>query len=283
MQIEDIDLLGFLGEGARISYLCKGQIGKIYQVDTEGKRYILKTSQSSNHLVIEARMLSDLERVGIRVPCVHYVSPEYLLMERIREVVPTQAERDRFAADALIRLHSTGNENRMYGYYYDTTIASFVQHNEQTQYNWGLFLGQMRIIPMVRECYDRGTLDGAPVGRLERLSRDIYKLIDLSEITPSLLHGDLWSGNVLFDDKGAVLIDPAIYFGDREMELAFIRMFDTFSEVFWRRYTAHFPLSSTFASVKLPLYQIYPILVHIALYGAQYRGALERSLKELNY
>jgi len=141
VQIQNIGSLDFLDEHVNVSYLSEGQIGKIYQVDNGNERYILKTSQSFNHLPIEAQMLSDLERVGIRVPCVHYVSPEYLLMERIREVVLTQAERDRFAADALIRLHSISNEDRMYGYYYDTTIASFVQHNEQTQYNWGLFLG----------------------------------------------------------------------------------------------------------------------------------------------
>ena len=170
----------------------------------------------------------------------------------------------------------------MYGYYYDSTIGPFPQKNEQTQYNWTLFLGQLRIMPMARRCYDEGKISKQMVERLEGLCRDLYKRIDMSTIHPSLLHGDVWSGNVLFEREGACLIDPAIYYGDREMELAFILLFDTFGETFFNAYGEVHPLSEDFCEIKVPLYQIYPTLVHVALYGGSYVGQLEQILKRLN-
>ena len=185
------------------------------------------------------------------------------------------------AAKIISDLHSVSNENRMYGYYYDTTIGPYVQKNEQTQYNWALFLAQMRIIPMAKICYDKGEINLEMLNRLEELCRDIYKRIDMNSITPSLLHGDLWSGNILFNINKAVFIDPALYFGDKEMELAFIIMFNTFGETFFKHYTKVHPLSSDFYKVKVPLYQIYPILVHLALYGKVYYEQLNQVLKRL--
>jgi fructosamine-3-kinase len=103
----------------------------------------------------------------------------------------------------------------------------------------------------------------------------------MNQITPSLIHGDLWGGNILFNDDSAVLIDPAVYFADREMELAFILMFNTFGTTFFEKYNAVHPLSEDFYTVKVPLYQIYPTLVHVALYGAAYTGKLETLLKRM--
>jgi fructosamine-3-kinase len=77
------------------------------------------------------------------------------------------------------------------------------------------------------------------------------------------------------------LIDPAIYFGDKEMELAFISLFNTFGETFFNAYTEVHPLSQDFYKTKVPLYQIYPLLVHVALYGSSYTEQLEQVLKRL--
>jgi len=262
-------------------YLTHGQIGDIYRVSTPTRILVVKTSDRAVQLEIEAKMLRDLAKEGIRVPEVFVCHNGMLAMEWIEQCALPRDIEEKEAAKSITALHRVSNDARMYGYWYDTTIASFSQRNEQTQYNWGLFLGQMRIMPMAKICYDRGYLNRSTIERLERISRDIYKLIDMSQITPSLLHGDLWSGNILFDHTGAVLIDPAIYFGDKEMDLAFIRMFDTFGDTFWEAYGRVHPLSDDFERVKLPLYQLYPILVHIALYGEQYRVYLEKNLRIL--
>ena len=262
-------------------FLTEGQIGKIYTLQTSTQKFLLKTSESSDRLQTEAKMLKDICKYEIAVPEVYHVSDTHLLMAFIEEESIDIPDRELAAAKVLTKLHSVGNESRMYGYWYDTTIGPFLQHNEQTQYNWSLFLGQMRILPMARICYDKGLLPKAMLERLERLCRDIYRRIDMSKIMPSLLHGDLWSGNILFNMNGAVLIDPALYFGDREMDLAFILMFNTFGKTFFDAYTKVHPLSEDFYDVKVPLYQIYPFLVHTALYGSPYIGGLEQCLERL--
>ena len=264
-----------------IDFFTKGQIGDIYKVHTVDDSYILKTSEPSDKLSIEANMLEDINSYDIAVPKVYDVTETHLLLEYIEETKQANCTQEIEAAKVLTALHSVTNESRMYGYYYDTSIASFSQKNEQTQYNWTLFLGQMRIMPMAKICYDKGAISKQTLERLEGLCRELYKRIDMSMITPSLLHGDLWGGNILFNMNGAVLIDPAIYYGDREMELAFILMFNTFGETFFDTYTEMHPLSENFYETKVPLYQIYPVLVHVALYGGSYAGQLEQILKRL--
>jgi len=268
-------------EVSSLHYLTTGQIGGVHEAIVNGQRVVVKESESTDNLPIEAKMLADLKEVGLLVPKVIACTQEYLVMEYIQSSKLSSCASEIAAAEQLAALHKHTNEGRMYGYYYDTTIGPLVQVNEQTQYNWALFLGQMRILPMAKLCYDKGVLPKALLERLERLCRDLYKYIDMSAITPSLLHGDVWSGNVIFNKEGAHFIDPAIYYGDREMELAFILLFDTFGERFFGRYAEEHPLSEDFYEVKVPLYQIYPTLVHVALYGASYLGGLEELLKKL--
>ena len=264
-----------------IDFFTKGQIGDIYKLKTSKDTYILKTSEPSSNLQIEANMLKDINKYNMAVPSIYDVSETHLLMEYIESTKLAKCAEEIAAAKLLSDLHTVTNESRMYGYYYDTTIGPFTQKNEQTQYNWTLFLGQMRILPMARICYDKGYITKGIVERLELLCRELYKRIDMATITPSLLHGDLWSGNILFNINGATLIDPALSFGDKEMDLAYIKMFDTFGDTFFETYQEVHPLSEDFYEVKVPLYQIYPLLVHVALYGGSYIMQLEQILKRL--
>lgn len=265
-----------------LAYLAAGQIGEIYQARLHGQPVVIKTtSEERDDLLVEARMLQDIREEGMRVPQVIASAKEALVLEYIEPCRNLSYDSEIEAAKAVASLHQVTNESRMYGYYYNTTIASFTQNNEQTQYNWGLFLSQMRILPMAKLCYERGVLEKSLLGRLEALCSGLYNRIDLGRITPSLLHGDIWSGNILYEKSGVCFIDPAIYFGDREMELAFILLFHTFGERFFGEYTKVHPLSADFYETKVPLYQIYPLLVHVALYGGGYVGELKQRLEQL--
>jgi protein-ribulosamine 3-kinase len=274
------ELLG--DEVLNLKYLSSGQIGDIYQAQLDKRTVVIKTTTyDKNDLLIESKMLQDLSAAGLCVPQVIASNKEALVLEYLEPSNAIEYDREIEAAKALAALHQVSNESRMYGYYYDTTIASFAQKNEQTQYNWALFLGQMRILPMAKICYDRGALSSSHIKRLETLCSSLYRRIDMATITPSLLHGDVWSGNVIYAKEGICFIDPAIYFGDREMELAFIELFHTFGKSFFEAYHNIHPLSDDFYEMKLPIYQIYPLLVHVALYGSSYLRELEERLQRL--
>lgn len=269
-------------EVSDLHYFNAGQIGDIYRAQFQDRSVVIKTTaRNIEDLLIEAKMLRDLDENGLRVPKVIASYKEALVLEYVYQSQTLSYDRETETAKALATLHAVSNESRMYGYYYDTTIASFSQKNEQTQYNWGLFLGEMRILPMAKICYDRGALRSSHIARLATLCSSLYRRIDISAITPSLLHGDVWSGNLLYDGQGPVFIDPAIYFGDREMELAFILLFHTFGKCFFEEYTKVHTLSEDFYTTKVPLYQIYPLLVHVALYGGGYIRELEERMKML--
>ena len=100
--------------------------------------------------------------------------------------------------------------------------------------------------------------------------------------SPSLLHGDLWSGNFLVDEKGApAIIDPAIYYGHREMELAFTMLFGGYDASFYQVYDEVFPLSKGFMKRK-DIYNVYPLLVHLNLFGSSYLSQIRGILRTFN-
>jgi len=94
-----------------------------------------------------------------------------------------------------------------------------------------------------------------------------------------LIHGDLWSGNVITDEAGEpCLIDPAVYYGHREMDLAMTKLFNGFTDVFYSCYNNAFPLEPGFAG-RCDIYNLYPLLVHVNLFGGAYVQSVNRILK----
>jgi len=97
--------------------------------------------------------------------------------------------------------------------------------------------------------------------------------------SPSLLHGDLWGGNYLFDETGSgVLIDPAVYYGHPEMDLAFSKMFGGFAADFYRGYESVYSLEPGFEE-RIPIHNMYPLLVHVNLFGGHYTNQFTSYLK----
>lgn len=98
---------------------------------------------------------------------------------------------------------------------------------------------------------------------------------------PSLIHGDLWGGNVLAaDGRISGFIDPAIYYADPEIELAFTTLFGTFGDAFFRRYGELRPLRARFFEERRDLYNLYPLLVHVRLFGGEYVSQVEAILRK---
>ena len=188
--------------------------------------------------------------------------PAFLLMEFIEE----GRSGDSFAFGAnLAKLHQ--NHSDQFGLENDNYIGSLPQRNTRHK-DWASFFSDERVKPQLEMAINSGKLNSGLKSNWDRLSA---KLNDLMPPTkPSLIHGDLWSGNYLFNTLGeAVLIDPAVYYGHPEMDLAFSKMFGGFSADFYRGYESVAPLEPGFEE-RVAVYNLYPLLVHVNLFGGHY-------------
>lgn len=169
----------------------------------------------------------------------------------------------------LAQMHK--NTQNRYGYYHDGFIATIPQSNRWNE-SWSTFYLEQRLDPLFQRCRDEGLL--------KRISSEWSEFCHvamgmLEEQKPALIHGDLWSGNVLFTkDHGPQLIDPALYYGSRELDLAMSRLFGGFDRRFYEAYSEEWPLQDGWQE-RLPLYQLYYLLVHVLLFGGNYERQSE--------
>ncbi|MEB2781890.1 fructosamine kinase family protein [Algoriphagus sp. C2-6-M1] len=173
----------------------------------------------------------------------------------------------------IAHLHLTHHNE--FGLGNDNYIASLHQKNLQTG-NWVDFYIEQRLEPMLGKAYFDRLI---PLEFLRRF-QEIYPKLEanIPKEKPSLVHGDLWSGNVISTADGQpCLIDPAVYFGHREMDLAFSRLFGGFDSKFYDSYESILPLEPDFEN-RIGLYNLYPLLVHLNLFGTAYLPGIERTI-----
>jgi protein-ribulosamine 3-kinase len=258
-----------------------GSINQSVKVDTDKGPFFLKwnTSAPDDFFTREAEGLRLLKsaKAGLRIPDVIAVDdadenrPAFLLMEYIE----SGSGGDSFAFGRnLAQLHqSTAN---LFGLDIDNYIGSLPQSNRRHS-KWSDFYSEERIIPQLNRAISAGKMSPDSLKQWDRIIPKLDNLLPQS--TPTLIHGDLWGGNYLFDRSGtAVLIDPAVYYGHPEMDLAFSRMFGGFSDDFYRGYESVTPLAPGFED-RIPLHNLYPLLVHANLFGGHYVRQVESVLK----
>jgi fructosamine-3-kinase len=166
----------------------------------------------------------------------------------------------------LAELHKNGSEN--FGLDHQNYIGSLMQFNDNDS-SWVQFFIHQRLAKQVKLAVDTERAEKAWIKKFERL----YQLLPsmLPEEKPSLLHGDLWSGNLMINSQGdPCLIDPAVYYGNREIELAFTRLFGGFENAFYNAYHNAYPVHPEFSN-RIDIYNLYPLLVHTNLFGGHYR------------
>ncbi|CCH56326.1 Fructosamine/Ketosamine-3-kinase [Fibrisoma limi BUZ 3] len=176
---------------------------------------------------------------------------------------------------SLALLHS--HTQPKFGLAFDNYIGSLPQSNTPTASGFDFFFDQ-RLLPQAGMALYKGLLPKEMYDALLRLRERLPDLLPSER--PALLHGDLWSGNVLVTEDGQpALIDPAVYYGFREAELAFTKLFGGFDQRFYDAYDESFPLEDGFDE-RISIYNLYPLLVHTNLFGSGYVSGVERILKQ---
>ena len=260
----------------RIGGGCINECLKIKLEDSEG--LFLKWNNFSTSDMLEKERLSlELLNPHFKVPdtlaCGSIGQRHFLLSEFIGSKSPDKEFWEEFGK-RLAYLHQHFGE--AHGLHFDNYIGRLYQDNSINS-SWPTFFIQNRLIPQIRLAADLGLLNKNDISGFEDLFIKIKNI--LPELPPSLLHGDLWSGNFISGTKGCYLIDPAVYFGSREIEIAFTQLFGGFELRFYEAYESVFPLISGF-SERRDIYNLYPLLVHLNLFGATYltpiRGILRK-------
>src|SRR6516162_842010 len=272
--------------GARVSVLTSMPVGfdlAGYRVALRDGRTLavkLREGEGRADLSLEAYMLGELSRHSdLPVPAVYLAEPDLLVMEFIEtdggRITP---QVERHAAELIAALHATPRPS--FGYERDTLIGPLPQPNPLSD-RWVSFFRDHRLLAVARAAEAEGWLPPKLLARLERLTERLPDYLNEPRHS-SLLHGDLWTGNVLVrGDRIAGFVDPAIYWGHPEIELAFATMFGTFGEVFFDAYEALLPLEPGFHEIRSALYKLYPTLVHVRLFGAAYLPPIEQTLRHV--
>lgn len=256
-----------------------GEVGTVYCVDlADGRRVVVKTAKTD--LTTEAGMLRHLaEEGGLTVPEVFHAEPDVLVLEFVEgdgDLTPA-VERD--LAERLAALHETTAEG--FGFPFDTLTGRFRQPNPWTG-DWAEFFGEHRLGHATERAVAEGVLPVAAAERVRAVVDDLPTLLD-HDPEPSLIHGDVWRENLIpGSNRIRAFLDPACYYADPEVELAYVHWTDTGGDAFFERYREVAGLPDGVAA-RRPVYRLYPLLTHVRHFGDEYLDPLRATLAELGY
>lgn len=262
-----------------VSPVGGGSINDAFKLSTESEEFFLKTNSRSrypNMFELEQEGLYALRRSGsFRIPRVilvdHWEDRSFLLMEYVAEGNKGRDFWPEFGA-MLAKLHRTTADS--FGYNRDNYIGSLPQVNSRSA-SWAEFFIGQRLEPQLRMAGN--LLNRTDYRNFDKLFHRLEQLVP--EEDPALLHGDLWGGNYLADEEGhPVLIDPAVYYGHREVDLAMMHLFGGFNSEVFEHYHREFPLEQGWQN-RIDLHNLYPLLVHVNLFGGSYLQSVRSNLK----
>lgn len=272
------------GAAARdIEPLGGGCIGQVYAARLAGGgRVVVKADErGQGGLPVEAFMLSYLRaNSSLPVPAVLFSDDHLLIMEHMPGDSVFAPAAERHAAELLAALHAVSAPR--FGFERDTRIGGLPQPNPWRD-SWVEFFAGERLVYMAGEAARVGRLPVGVQRRVERFAGGAGRWI-VEPAAPSLIHGDAWTTNILSSGgRITAFLDPAIYYADAEIELAFTTLFGTFGDAFFRRYHELRPIAAGFFEERRDLYNLYPLLVHVRLFGGSYVGSVDRTLRRFGY
>jgi fructosamine-3-kinase len=261
-----------------------GCIADARYIKTEsGHTYFLKMhSGKPNMFLTEANGLKELAKPNcLRIPKVVLVDDNFLLLEYIEQgAKPSNFFNDFGKAFAQMHRYTSNH----FGFFENNYIGASHQFNKvegSAKTNWAEFYFQYRLLPQLKMAEKNGEATRELITGICALDNILEAILKCSEEPPTLLHGDLWGGNYLCDSAGKpVLIDPAVYYGHREADLAMTRMFGGFSPDFYTSYQLEFPLAEGWKN-RVNLYLLYHNLNHLNLFGSGYYASTMQMLKSI--
>ncbi len=255
-----------------------GEIGAVHRADFASHApLVAKTSDAP--LTVEATMLRHLADHGLPVPDVHHAEDDLLLLEYIDGDSTISPTVEREMANHLAALHDISAS--AYGFDCDTLTGSLSQPNPWTE-SWIEFYGEYRLCHAAEIARKTGELPDSMVNRVKELIADLDSLL-VEPDAPSLIHGDVWTTNVLESDgELRAFLDPAAYYAHSEVELAYMDWTNCVGTVFFERYDELRGIDAGFQS-RRDVYVIYPLLSHVFHFGERYLSELDRTLARMGY
>ena len=255
-----------------------GCIADVFRVFLDDDSTVVIKLARGGGLDTEAFMLRYLrEQSPLPVPDLWLADDDLLVLTDMggggRLTPATQRE----AAEHVAALHDMTADQ--YGLGRDTLIGPLVQPNPRYD-SWVEFFRDQRLMYMARLARERGALSRRTFMMAKGLADKLDRILP-EPPRPALIHGDLWTGNVIVTgDRVTGFVDPAIHFADPEIELAFGTLFGTFGQAFFERYGELAGLRPGFFENRRDLYNLYPLLVHTILFGGGYAQSVERTLQQ---
>ena len=253
----------------KISQLGGGSINSVFLVELEKSKIVLKVNDSLRFPGMfenEKKGLLKLNKSGVQTPEVIFErSKDNLAFLALEYIQNGNFGNWELFGEKLAALHT--NKNEFFGLDYDNYIGSLRQINKKEN-NWKGFYSNQRLLHFTRFAFDKELLSKADSKKMEELCFKLDTYVPFTK--PSLIHGDLWSGNLIFDLQGKpVFIDPAIYYGHPEMDWAMLSLFGSYPETAMKSYCNFIPLENNYLE-REKIYQLYPLLVHLILFGRSY-------------
>lgn len=249
-----------------------GDINDALCIYSGNKKLFLKLNSSSSYPLMFRKEANGLNKLknnsSITIPDVicSGVAEEhqYLLLQWMERGNARSDCMEKFGAD-LARMHQ--QKQLFFGFEENNYIGSLSQQNDNHD-SWSSFYASCRILPLVKKLFNHSLFSKKDVENAELLCKKLKDLFP--EELPSLLHGDLWSGNYMVGSDGyVVMYDPAVYYGHREMDIGMTKLFGGFDQRFYDAYNDTYLLQKGWKN-RLPLTQLYPLLVHAILFGGHY-------------
>lgn len=257
--------------------LSGGDTDQVYRVDTASGIVVAKLkSGGSDAADAEVADLSLIQSCdAIRVPTVLGTVGETIVMEYI---APAAGELNGVVlGERLAALHMTAAPTSQHGLGRSNYLGA-VPVQQDWRDTWPEYFMDVRLVPIAEACVRAGHLRDHLLLRLNRLIERVPEILSGCDDKPSLVHGDLWHGNVLAAEYGgAALVDPAVSYGCREMDLAFLDLFQALPAGFSEAYASAAPLPAGW-SYRRSLHQLYYLLVHLAVFGTPYINRVDECI-----